>query len=236
MIDLKDMSPDDKSLYWRDCYVFDSVNKIPYIVTGYNGSFRVVNVLNRAESGVSNSRFASDFLFHRPRLGWRNVDQYSLYAYSYPGRSNRKALSSQEVVVEFPFYNELSSAYTAISRKFYRSCDNGRPCTDLEKDVRTLCETLEYMGNTAQVRNLQDYYMRNFFSDFFSREDAVEQVLMGRRASAAINPTWAVSITPTLYKKAAAIMYDNKEVGIVTPDEVVFPNTQETLEAAWNRL
>lgn len=229
MINLKDMSPDDKSLYWRGCYVFDFVEKIPYVVKGYDGCFRVSSVLDGEESGVSNSRFANNFLHHRPTLGWRNVGPYCLYGYSYPGRSNRKALIAQELVVEFPLYNSLREVYANIRSQFFEGN------LDLERDMRTLCEVMECMSPVATQR-YQDLYIRNFFTDFIGKDEAVHSVLSGARASAAINSTWAVTITAELYNEAAAIMYDNREVGIITNDEVVFPDAQETLEAAWTRL
>lgn len=237
MIDLKDMSPDDKSMYWRNCYVFDFEHKIPYIVTGYDGSFRVTNLLNSQDSGVSNARFARDFCTHRPPLGWRNVGPYALYAYSYPGRSNRKALSHQEVIVEFPFYSSIASVYSKMRNKMFMINEAGQEVSaDMKEDMKALCTALESISRTRAARDSRNSYMRNFFSDFLPKDQAIQSVLSGKRASAAINSTWAITITTALYKGAAAIMYDDDEVGVVTEQDVVFPDTQEALEAAWNRL
>lgn len=234
MIPVKDLPDRDKELYYRNTVIFNKETGKAELLRNVAGNLaEIMDINGRNLHTISVERLEERYLLYRRTLGWTNAGIGCMYAYSNPGRGNRKAYSMDELVIVSPIYTDVYTVYS-LRRAEVANKDpyfESKLPEDLES-INNALRSIEYL----KPRSVK--YLSNYNSEkFFSVNEALTLLNDNSRMGCAINNSWAIINTVDNNAKESMIYYQDEPVGTIklTTGDINF-NENKDLEVAWSRV
>lgn len=233
MIPVAELRNRDKALYWNGTVVFDKVKGKAYHLRELADEAHVCPVgSSRVSRVIPLEEFSKNFLANRLALGWINCDVACMYAWSSPGRGNRKAYTFQDVRCISPVYDDAALMYRQIKRAALAEdpyLDNGIPDT-----MRAVQDSLSALSS---LKPNSINYFKEYGQEHYKLDDAISLMQAGKRLGCALDLSWALLSTAEDGEDECSVMYHDARAGTYHFEKgFIVDEGKEELETAWSRL